>query len=328
MLYCPAPKKADDEAYSYVFKTWDPVPVTVTRDMTYPAVYSKNSKGATDGLGYVLNPDGQSYTCSSCKRTLTNVVVAACYDSLPVTAIADSTFGGNKLLTSVVLPKTLVSIGKGAFADCSALASLNIPESLTTIGAGAFTNCKALSFTSKDGGYFYGNADDPYRVLVGLNAVKNQTLTIPATTKVYVERGGKEIGPSGLAHIKVDSASPYLYSDDRALYSKDKSILYTYAEASGDHYDILSGVKQIANGAFYHDQALPGVKIPSSVTSIAEDAFRGCLIINDVTFGEGLLSLGENAFYNDSAPRFASFAHQRHYHRELRFRWLLKLRKH
>ena len=301
MPFCPGPKKADDETYSYTFKDWSPIPVTVSRDMTYTATYLKVSKNATKSLGYTLNADEKSYTCSFCNRSEKNVIVAACYDGMPVTGIANETFEGNKNLVSVVLPDTLVSIGKEAFADCTGLTSLNIPDALTSIGVGAFSACKGLSCLSKDGGYFYGNADDPYRVLVSLNAVQKQTLTLPATTKVFVEQAGKEIGPSGLAHIKVDAANPYLYSDDRALYSKDLSTFYTYAEASGDRYTLLPGVKRIADGAFYCDAALVGVSLPSGVTSIGESAFQGCTALKDLRIGDGLLSLGEKAFYQDSA---------------------------
>ncbi|UEA86163.1 leucine-rich repeat domain-containing protein [Alistipes senegalensis] len=56
------------------------------------------------------------------------------------------TFYLQKRLTSIKLPKTLKTIGEGAFDGCSNLTgNLTIPESVTTIGDGAFYGCTGFT---------------------------------------------------------------------------------------------------------------------------------------------------------------------------------------
>lgn len=57
-----------------------------------------------------------------------------------ITSIGDLAFCGEEyaLLSKVVLPSTLETIGDSAFASCTSLASIEIPDGVTYIGDGAF----------------------------------------------------------------------------------------------------------------------------------------------------------------------------------------------
>ncbi len=48
-------------------------------------------------------------------------------------------------LTSITIPNSVTSIGKGAFCDCSGLTSVTIPNSVTSIGDDAFYRCSGLT---------------------------------------------------------------------------------------------------------------------------------------------------------------------------------------
>jgi hypothetical protein len=71
-----------------------------------------------------------------------NVVISGV--TYKVTAIADNAFKGNKKLTLVTIPTTVVTIGKNAFGGCTALKKVVIPAGVTTIGANAFKGAKYL----------------------------------------------------------------------------------------------------------------------------------------------------------------------------------------
>lgn len=64
---------------------------------------------------------------------------------LNLEAISDNAFS-NSSITSIDIPSSVVSIGVGAFADCSDLTGiLTLPNNLRIIGAAAFTYCKQLT---------------------------------------------------------------------------------------------------------------------------------------------------------------------------------------
>ena len=59
--------------------------------------------------------------------------------------IAESALQGNEDIVSVVIPQTVGSIGKSAFADCVNLASVEMARGVMSIGDNAFENCISLS---------------------------------------------------------------------------------------------------------------------------------------------------------------------------------------
>lgn len=61
-----------------------------------------------------------------------------------VTRIAPDSFKTCPYLQSLILPRSLKSIGMNAFKDCTALSSLILPEGLEEIKQSAFANCIAL----------------------------------------------------------------------------------------------------------------------------------------------------------------------------------------
>ena len=62
-----------------------------------------------------------------------------------VTSIGYSAFYNYSSLTSVVIPDGVTSIGDYAFCYCSSLTSVEIPDSVTTIASSAFYGCSSLT---------------------------------------------------------------------------------------------------------------------------------------------------------------------------------------
>ncbi len=58
------------------------------------------------------------------------------------------TFSDDIELTRVILPSTIVSIGKGAFSGCTVLTGIVLQDSLTSIDSEAFHNCSSLTSIS------------------------------------------------------------------------------------------------------------------------------------------------------------------------------------
>lgn len=62
-----------------------------------------------------------------------------------VRTIGAYTFARCASLTEITLPNSVTSIAKNAFFNCTGLTSITIPESVNTIGENAFQNCSRLS---------------------------------------------------------------------------------------------------------------------------------------------------------------------------------------
>lgn len=63
-----------------------------------------------------------------------------------ITEIPTGCFNGCSSLTSVKLPDTLKTIGRGGFTNCTAIDELVVPDTVTTINTDAFKNVKHVTY--------------------------------------------------------------------------------------------------------------------------------------------------------------------------------------
>ena len=62
-----------------------------------------------------------------------------------ITSIGDYVFSGCSIWKSITIPNSVTSIGNSAFSGCSGLTNITIPDSVTSIGDSAFYNCSGLT---------------------------------------------------------------------------------------------------------------------------------------------------------------------------------------
>jgi len=108
-------------------------------------LYSKTAYvEPVEGKKFTYKKNGKVWTLSGYKGTKTSVTLPAGHQGKKVTVIAAKAFKG-KAFKSVVIPKSIVSIGTSAFEGCSKLTTVTLSDSVTTIGKAAFKNCKKLA---------------------------------------------------------------------------------------------------------------------------------------------------------------------------------------
>ena len=104
----------------------------------------------SDESYFTVNETGETITgLTDSGKTQTELVIPYKINGKEITTLWGSDFSsilaGNSVITKVVIPSSVTSIGEYAFSGCSSLTSINIPDSVTTIGRGVFGGCSALT---------------------------------------------------------------------------------------------------------------------------------------------------------------------------------------
>ena len=183
-----------------------------------------------------------------------SITIIDAYAFYNCASLRDVTFGENSQLTT---------IGSSAFYNCTSLTNITIPSNVTSIGTESFLNCAKLT-----------KIEIPSNVnRIGYKAFKGcknlETITLPFVG----ETKEQEIGDA--------TNFGYIFGDYNSVLDSSKS-------------NIPTSLKRvvITGGSIYHDAfdgcaSLSSIKLPDSVTYIAEGAFNGCSSLEDITLPLG-----------------------------------------
>ncbi len=183
--------------------------------------------------------------------------------------------GIHKDAKKVILPKSLETIGSGAF-DFSRIVELVLPEGVKTVGDRAFSYCFRLErITLPD---------------------SLHTLGMGAFSKCSGLRGVRL--PAGL-----ETLEDFTFEDCKGLEEAEipgsvKEIgMFAFQNCKKLRRVVLQeGLEQIHCDAFAGCVSLERIDLPASVTSVGLGAFAGCTALKEVTLPDGLTQLRENAF--------------------------------
>ncbi len=233
--------------------------------------------------------------------------------------IGPCAFEGCSSATNIVLPNTLINIRESAFRDCSALTSITIPNSVTSIGLDAFEKCSDLtsvtlsnSLTSLPNDLFFDctslqnivipNSVTSIDTCAFLNCTSLTSITIPNSvttirdaaftncgiTSIIIPNSVTSIGVNVLSKCKdlTKITLPYLGASKSAT-GNDARFGYIFG---GNSYDggYTAGGYCIPNGL--------SEVIVTDATNIAENAFKDCTSLTNITLPNTINSIGANAF--------------------------------
>lgn len=159
----------------------------------------------------------------------------------------------------------VTTIGE-SFLRCTAIEpnSITLPDTITTIEKSAFNSSEKI-----------------------------KTINIPKNVSRIESFAFTNC--TGLTSINVDSNNQYYTSVDGVVYDKAKSTMLFYPTAKTGTYEVLSGVKNIAEYSFYYSK-VNTVILPSTVTTIGEGAFGSSSIKNIYFSGSCPSTITDYAF--------------------------------
>jgi hypothetical protein len=168
-----------------------------------------------------------------------------------------------------------------------------LPKSITSIGHFAFYHCYNIS-TALIPNLVVSIGDYAFNF-----CSKLPLITIPATVKTIGKYSFSAC--SAISGFIVHPDNTDYSSLDGVLYDKNQSTLIECPEGKLGEFIIPSTVKTIANNAFFQCSKLTSITIPTSVSSIGTQAFYNCSALGAIyaypaTPAE--LKSGSNVFYN------------------------------
>ncbi|MBQ9802220.1 MAG: leucine-rich repeat domain-containing protein [Clostridia bacterium] len=134
-------------------------------------------------LATVTLPEGVrslgAYAFAGC-TSLSSVTLPASLQKIEAYAFAECT-----VLSELSVPAATATIGERAFYKCTSLTAISLPNGIETLGALAFYDA-AITPLSHEGGLYLGNAENPYLVLIGVEA-DAVSLTVHEDTRVIAD---------------------------------------------------------------------------------------------------------------------------------------------
>lgn len=211
-----------------------------------------------------------------------------------VTAIGSYAFNGCSGLTEVLIPNSVTSVGNLAFLSCSNLAEVSLGSGVTYIGEGAFYSCSSLKKV-----WIY-STDVP--TLNNSNAFGGND----AERKIYVPDGRAS---SYKAATNWSTYADYIFNMSAANSFTDGEFDFVITNNKvGERTVAVTGVHTI-----YQPMEIPSTAVNDgttyAVTSIAAEAFMG-REVSYVVIPTSVTSIGDRAFYGCVYvhPEYGSYA--------------------
>lgn len=248
-----------------------------------------------DGIYYVL--DTNNATASVWKADQTSGMVTipeTIYFNdveYTVTGIGGSAFSGSGI-SSILLPKTITTIGNSAFHDCSSLTKIYLLATNPPTTTNSFNSYSPTLylFESAMSNYTGSPWSSFTKVALSFDFEKDGIFyKINGTKTVEVAEYPWTDNYSGSMTI------PSLVENEGTTYTVSAIGIRAFYDSYITDVSIPSSVETIGANAFRKNE-ISNVDIPNSVTSIGVGAFMECTRLKEVVIGSSMTTIGESAF--------------------------------
>lgn len=204
-------------------------------------------------------------------------------------------FYGNKTLNTVKIKEGLKIIEESAFQRCLSLKSVELPDSVTTLNDYSFEGCIQLKDLILGNGIEYIGFL-AFQSCISLENVHIKDISSYCKINIDIGYNGYQTGPLCYAdniYINGILTSDIIIPDGVAEIKE-----YSFYEFDGiTSIRIPDTVISIGNAAFkYCDSLTEVVIMPNALTNIGSEAFYGCSKLKKIVLHDKLVSVGDSAF--------------------------------
>ena len=237
----------------------------INSNTRFEAVYKENS---SSGLDFKLSESSDYYIVSGIGKCLDTVIrIPSTYNDMPVTHIEEYAFKNCGTITEVIVPKTIVSIGKGAFYGCDSVQKMTLPFIGNTRDASSYCGPFGYIFdyhaTSSD----EYDGDGEYQ---GNWSGKNYYYYIPSSIKEIVVTDDETI--SDYAFYNCGAVNSVTFDDATKVIGNKAFTYCTYLR----NLTLPRSLTAIGGSVFYHCINLYSIYLPSTVSQIGYGGFFYC----------------------------------------------------
>ena len=242
---------------------------------------------------YLRSPEGNDYLNYSfipyINGTMYNNISSVTL-SQNCTFIGEYAFAYLQSMTDIILPDSIESINSSAFQK-SGLTTIKLSNSLKLIGSDVFAGTKITSITLPE----------------SLETIESRAFFGTEITSLTIPKNVKTLGntlcsrKSGFV-LTISDDNLYYSAENNVVYNKDMTKLMDgYLYVSSAALVIPSTVTAIAQSAFRDNPNLTSVTIPSSIVTWGGSEFYGCTALSEVVLKDGLQQIGNYSFRSCSA---------------------------
>jgi len=307
-------------AFAYNNNIQIKLPASVTSIGTYSFAYCPNIIFDMSKTKIEVIPDYTFYNCPNLKdfrKPEENGGYVGIVVPKTLKKIGAYAFYGCSNVNQVVFKgTTLKSIGTGAFQTCGNLHDIDIPEGVTKIANGTFDGCHNLNTIKLPnslkniGDNAFKNCTNIKKMVIPKNVshISNNSFAgakqdgIDTSKNQYSQKFIKAEKPAAVGTKFTVGKLRYKITKSDAkkgtvtLYRAKKSVTKATIPATVMYQGYKFKVTSIGNNAFKGCKKLKTVKLGKNVKSVGKSAFYGCKKLSSVSLDAKLTKIGDKAF--------------------------------